>query len=306
MSIESFEIRQYGGITVEFFTAELPFYLYGVDDITLMFTVGLPGGEFVIVGRQDNSTKVDQLDAAIRWYHVEQNPPYRDFFYNPQRTTRGSWSFVDAEEELGFVLEWYQEHYPNGHFEPKQVLWPTEENVLPGEPGYSHGYYPQPVFKVPVECHPEMVLKTMINKKLADKKIVVVSQSGLWKTPIGEDDECFMHRTFGMVDYGLSELVMFSKWRVSVAEHQLMQIAETLLEVERGVEVGPVTANVSVSLTEVPVEQVPEKYLELWTKFFRREQLVVTQVMYSDEKDRYPNEEGYDWEQSPQPLLEAQ
>lgn len=305
----SIEVRKYpNGIEVEFFSAELPFYVFG-GEISVVFTVGVPDGEYVIIGQQKESEKVDRLDAAIRWYCVDKNPTFRDFFYDKECKVRGSWSFVDAEEELAEILEWYQEKYPSGYFQPKQIIWPNQENRLPGEKGYSQGFDIQPILKAPSESSGSEIFKQKVNEALHGEKILVVASYGDWKYPLlgSTEKQPLLYRTFGMTDHGLSELAYFSTYPFKVAEKFLKTIAEQIIQNEKPeYETEETSLNTDVVLKEIDVSEIRPKQLEDWIKFFPLDMLRVTQVFEPDNNDRFPEDDGYNWENKPQPFLEDQ
>lgn len=306
MEIVPIEVRQYPEFTVTFYRAELPFYLYQQDDVDIVFTHGVPDGEYVIVGSQDKHTKVDQLDAAIKWYHVMKHPSHRTFFYNKEQTTRGFWSPVDAEEELGHVLEWYQREYPNDCFEPKQILWPTPENILPGEDGYSQGFYPQPIFK-----HPETISKNtlafhrQVNKELDSGGIAVGVIMGDYRLPVdvkGVDtaNRVVGYVTVGMTDHNLPELVMYSTWRGKVTMDFMMQIAK---QMKNGEPVEGDFKSIPVDTSALYDKMIFTNFL---SNYYPRESVRLNQIFYPDKNDKFPTDEGYDWVKQPQPFVEDQ
>lgn len=305
----SLEVRNYAnGLEVEFFTAELPFYIFG-NQVNIVFTVGLPGGEYCIVGKQSDYIKTEQLDAAIRWYHVDKKPEYRDFFFDKDCKVRGSWTFVDAEEELGEILEWYQERYPNGYFQPKQILWADQENRLPGEDGYSQGFDVQPVLKAPIESNSEIIIKKLINKNIRDESFSVIGFYGEWKSPADNPSikNPTLYQTFGLIEFGIPELVYFSSYPTKVAEKFLRSIAEQLIQNENPeYEAESVDAMAGVILKEVDVVSGSEQRLELWKKFFELELIRISQVFEADDNDKFPEDDGYDWNKKPQPFFEDQ
>lgn len=304
----SLEIRQYpNDLVVEFFTAQLPFYIFG-DNVNVVFTVGVPGGEYVIIGRQPDSVKVDQLDVAIRYYLVDKNPEYRDFFYDKEGKVKGSWTYVDAEEELAQILEWYQEHCPSGYFQPKQIFWADHENRLPNESGYSQGFDPQPILKAPSEAHGEILLKRVINNALNKDSFAIVGAYGEWKMPSEiNKDFPLLYQTFGLIEFGIPELVYFSNYPSKVAEKFLTAIANQLIHNENPEhETDSHDAMSGVVLKEVEVAAVSEQRMKDWKKFFDHSLIRVNQVFEADNNDKYPEDDGYDWDKKPQPFFEDQ